>query len=85
MEAPVGHVGGQVSASNYSNRGCRCAGCRAANTAAQRERRKSGTPPSVRAHQIATNQAAKWVRVRHPGQWRRLLDAAYMEVGRRGR
>lgn len=72
-----------VSEGTYVNAGCRCQGCRDANAAAQRARRRKGARPSEKAYRLATNSAAKWVRHRHPEQWARMLRAAYRDLGHR--
>lgn len=62
----------------YSNRGCRCADCRAAWRAYQ------AASVTKRAFSRAQSQAAKWVRDNEPGVWfelyREQIDRARAEA-----
>ena len=70
----------KISASTYAA-GCRCDGCRTANTDYIRERRRAGLDPGSVAINRATSRAAKWVRDNHPDVWRQLVDDQYARLG----
>lgn len=75
-----GHLPGRtVSDYTYKKYGCRCDGCRALATQAQRViRARNGNSPAQRAQHRANNAAVRWVRDHHPDVWKRLYDEAYL-------
>lgn len=71
------------TATRYTNGGCRCDECRAANTEYMRRYRrlKGGVAPATRAQRKAEMAMVKYVRAEMPDVWRGFLEDARRELG----
>ncbi len=77
------HIEGRpVSASTYTNHGCRCDGCRAAKAAYHKKLRQNagGLFRSDKAFALADRRASQWVRANLPELWDQMLREAHAEV-----
>jgi hypothetical protein len=78
------HLAGRpISASTYSNHGCRCDECRADYTADRRPLRQPGARGwyQDKVHRRKQVLAAQWLRCHDPDVWQYITDQAYADVG----